>query len=141
MAGAQRLALVLLAAALLAAVTSPSPFADIAARAGVTQPAVYGPAGHKDFILEATGCGIALIDFDEDGWLDIFVLSGTRFKDPPTATNRLYRNQRNGTFAPVTAGLEKTGWPSSVTAGDYDNDGHVDLFVTYWNTNVLYRWQ
>lgn len=134
MAGTQRLALALFAAAFAGA-----PFTDISARAGFTQPVIYGPADHKDYILEATGCGLALIDFDEDGWLDVFVLSGTRFNST-AGSNRLYRNQRNGTFAEMDVGLRKTGWPSSVTAGDFNGDGHLDLFVTYWGQNVLYRW-
>ena len=130
-----------LALALLASAYTGAPFTDMARTAGLNQPAIYGPADHKDYILEATGCGLALIDFDEDGWLDVLVLSGTRFGET-VGTNRLYRNQRNGTFAEVTkqAGLERSGWASSVTAGDFSGDGHADLFVTYWGQNVLYRW-
>jgi hypothetical protein len=85
---------------------------------------------------------VAFLDYDNDGWLDIFVLCGTRINGAPEgATNRLYRNNRNGTFADVTerAGLLRTGWASSVTVGDYNNDGFEDLFVTYWGRNVLYR--
>ena len=88
------------------------------------------------------GCGVAFIDYDNDGWLDIFVLSGTPVENPPAgAHNRLYKNNRNGTFTDVTeqAGLKRSGWASSVSVGDYDNDGFDDLFVTYWGQNVLYR--
>ncbi len=75
------------------------------------------------------GCGCALFDYDNDGWLDIFILCGTRFEAAPEgATNRLYKNNRDGTFSDVTAkaGLLRTGWPSGVCVGDYDNDGFED---------------
>jgi hypothetical protein len=117
-------------------------FTDIAAQAGLRSPVIYGPADHKTYILETTGCGCAFVDYDNDGWMDLFILSGTRFDDPPAdATNRLYHNNRDGTFSDVTekAGLKRTGWASAVTVGDYNNDGFEDLFVTYWGQNVLYR--
>src|SRR5206468_9667606 len=74
-------------------------------------------------------------------WLDIFVLSGSRLEGAPDATNRLYRNNRDGTFTDVTekAGLRRSGWASAVAIGDYNNDGFDDLFVTYFGQNVLYR--
>ena len=81
-------------------------------------------------------------DFDNDGWLDIFLLSGTRLADASGGTsNRLFKNNRDGTFTDVTerAGLLKTGWACGVCVGDYNNDGFEDLFVTYWGQNVLYR--
>ena len=117
-------------------------FTDIAASAKLLHPTIHGPVDHKDYILEATGCGAAFLDFDNDGWLDVLMLSGTRFKNPPSNTgNRLYRNNGNGTFSDVTAakGLIKVGWASSVTVGDFDNDGFEDLFITYWGQNILYR--
>jgi hypothetical protein len=117
-------------------------FTDIASQAGLTAPTVYGGVEKKDFIIETVGCGCAFIDYDGDGWLDIFVLSGTRISGAPDGvTNRLYKNNRDGTFSDVTdkAGLRKTGWASAVCVGDYNNDGHEDLFVTYWGQNVLYR--
>ena len=124
---------------------------DVAARAGLTAPSVYGGVDRKRFIIETNGAGVALLDYDNDGWLDALVLSGTRLAEPARAdvawprgqapTNRLYRNQRDGTFVDVTdrAGLRRTAWSSSVCAGDYDNDGWLDLFVTAYGTNVLYR--
>jgi hypothetical protein len=117
-------------------------FTDIAAAAGLNAPTIYGGINKKDAIIETTGCGAAFIDYDNDGWLDIFVLCGTRLSgDPKDATNRLYHNNRDGTFTDVTekAGLRRTGWASAVCVGDYNNDGHEDLFITYWGQNVLYR--
>jgi hypothetical protein len=116
-------------------------FTDIAEAAGLRKQVVLGDPDHKSWIIETTGCGAAFIDYDNDGWLDIFLLSGTTVEGPTQATNRLYRNNRDGTFTEVTeeAGLRRTGWASSVTVGDYNNDGFDDLFVTYWGQNVLYR--
>lgn len=115
---------------------------DIAAKAGLTAPVIYGGVDRKQYILETVGCGCAFIDYDNDGWLDILLLSGTRLEgDPPEATNRLYKNNRDGTFTDITekAGLRRTGWAASVCVGDYNNDGFEDLFITYWGENVLYR--
>ena len=117
-------------------------FTDVAEKAGLRAPLIYGPEDHRTYILETVGCGCAFVDYDNDGWLDIFTLSGTRLEgDPAGATNRLYKNNRDGTFTDVTvkAGLMKVGWASAVTVGDYNNDGFDDLFVTYWGQNVLYR--
>jgi len=119
----------------------PAHFTDVAKAAGLTKPVICGASDHKAWILEAVGCGAAFIDYDNDGWMDIFLLSGTTLEGSLEATNRLYRNNRDGTFTDVTekAGLRRTGWASSVTVGDYNNDGHEDLFITYWGQNVLYR--
>jgi hypothetical protein len=121
-------------------------FTDVAKEAGLHAPVICGTADRKTWILEAVGCGAAFIDYDNDGWMDIFLLSGTtlegtNFNTSPDATNRLYRNNRDGTFTDVTekAGLRRSGWASAVTVGDYNNDGHEDLFITYWGQNVLYR--
>src|SRR5258706_7154970 len=115
---------------------------DIAAQAGLTAPVIYGGVDKKDYIFETVGCGVAFFDFDNDGWLDIFLLSGTRVKDAPkSATNRLYKNNRDGTFSDVTARarLTRTGWASAVTIADYNNDGFDDLFITYYGLKALYR--
>lgn len=119
-----------------------SRFVDIGAQAGLKYPSIYGPLDRSTYIVETVGCGVAFFDYDNDGWLDIFVLSGTRLDDPPPQnSNRLYKNNRDGTFTDVTekSGLLRTGWASAVTIGDYNNDGHEDLFITYWGQNVLYR--
>jgi len=117
-------------------------FTDVATHAGLRAPVIYGPTDRMDYILESMGCGVALIDFDNDGWLDIFLLSGTRHEGPVEgATNRLYKNNRDGTFTDVTvkAGLVRQGWAFGVTVGDYNQDGFEDLFITGWPQNVLYR--
>jgi len=119
-----------------------SQLTDVAAQAGLTEPIVYGGIDSKDYIIEVVGCGVAFFDYDNDGWMDVLVLSGTRIEGaPPGATNRLYKNNRDGTFTDVTeqAGLTRTGWASAVTVGDYDNDGFDDLFITYYGHHVLYH--
>ncbi|HUS10474.1 MAG TPA: CRTAC1 family protein [Pyrinomonadaceae bacterium] len=122
----------------------PVTFTDIAGAAGLSSPTIYGGIDRKRFIIETNGCGVAFFDYDNDGWLDVLILSGTRLEALPSGakpTNRLYRNNRNGTFTEITdkAGLRRSGWASSVCIGDYDNDGYDDLFITYWGQNVLYR--
>src|SRR5439155_26110341 len=105
----------------------------------------------KRFIIETNGAGTAFLDYDNDGWIDALVLSGTRLKEgtreqetygPGQApTSHLYRNNRDGTFTDVTAraGLNASGWASGVCVADYDNDGWLDLFITFYGRNVLYH--
>jgi hypothetical protein len=122
----------------------PVSFTDVAGAVGLSEPTVYGDVDKKRYIIETNGCGVAFVDYDNDGWVDLFTLSGTRLtgitaKQEPT--NRMYRNKGNGTFVDVTdkAGLRRSGWASSVCVGDYNNDSHEDLFITYWGKNVLYK--
>jgi hypothetical protein len=117
-------------------------FTDVAGHAGLRAPVIFGPPDRMDYILESMGCGVAFLDYDNDGWLDIFLLSGTRREGAVEgATNRLYKNNRDGTFTDVTAkaGLVRQGWAFGVTVGDYNNDGFDDLFITGWPQNILYR--
>jgi hypothetical protein len=117
-------------------------FVDVAAAAGLHAPVIYGDVEIKKYIVESTGCGCAFIDYDNDGWMDLFVLCGTRLGGAPEgATNRLYKNNRDGTFTDVTeqAGLRSVGWACGVCIGDYNNDGFDDIFCTNFGQNVLYR--
>ncbi len=122
----------------------PVSFVDVAARAGLTEPIIYGGLEQKKYIIETNGSGVAFLDYDNDGWVDILLLNGTRLEGFPKGkepTLRLYRNQRNGSFTDATAkaGLRQVGWASAICAGDYDNDGHEDFYLTYWGQNALYR--
>jgi enediyne biosynthesis protein E4 len=119
-------------------------FTDEAAKAGLTMKNVFGGVDTKKYIIETTGTGVAIFDYDNDGWPDIFVVNGTTLDASPSAsgpTNHLYRNNHDGTFTDVTekAGLRHTGWGQGVCVGDYDNDGYEDLYVTYYGKNVLYH--
>jgi hypothetical protein len=119
-------------------------YVDFASQAGLTTRTVLTGHESKDFLLSTTGGGIALFDYDNDGWLDIFIVNSwglSRFPKGEEPTNHLYRNNRDGTFTDVTAkaNLVRSGWGQGVCVGDYNNDGLLDLFVTYYGKNVLYR--
>lgn len=115
-------------------------FRDIAAEAGLKAVNVAGNVTGKNYIIEDTGTGVALLDYDNDGLLDIFFVQGDRFQ--PVAlipTVHLYHNLGGLRFEDVTAkaGLGHLCWGQGICAGDFDNDGYVDLFVTQWGQNVL----
>jgi hypothetical protein len=119
-------------------------FTDIAAKAGLLSPVIFGGENTKKYIIETTGTGVAIFDYDNDGWPDIFIVNGTTLDlldKGKTPTSHLYRNNHDGTFTDVTekAGLTHTGWGQGVCVGDYDNDGYEDLYVTYYGKNVLYH--
>jgi enediyne biosynthesis protein E4 len=119
-------------------------FRSAAPEAGLTATTVFGGREGNRYLLETTGCGVALLDYDGDGWQDVFLVNGTTLEGFPPGqapTNHLYRNRGDGRFEDVTkkAGLAESGWGQGACAGDYDNDGHVDLFVSYWGQNHLYR--
>jgi hypothetical protein len=120
-------------------------FVNVAREAGLRSKTVFGGENKNRFLLETTGCGCAFIDYDNDGWLDIFLVNGTRLEAKWTPgqapVSRLYKNNRDGTFTDVTleAGVARTGWGQGVCAGDYNNDGFEDLFVTYWGECALWH--
>ena len=119
-------------------------FTDVAERSGLTAINVFGGKDTKKYIIETTGTGVAIFDYDNDGWPDLFLVNGTTlegFPEGKAPTNHLYHNNHDGTFTDVTvtAGLADTGWGQGVCAGDYDNDGWRDLYVTYYGKNRLYH--
>ena len=119
-------------------------FLNVARESGLNAKTIFGGEHKNKYLLETTGCGVAFYDYDNDGWLDIFFVNGTRLEGFPAGsepTSRLFRNNRDGTFTDVTlkAGVAHTGWGQACCVGDYDNDGWDDLFVTYFGKNVLYH--
>jgi enediyne biosynthesis protein E4 len=124
-----------LAALVVTAVPYKPDFRNVAREAGLRDVFPNGGLTAKRFIIETTGSGIGWIDYDNDGRPDLFVLSGDG------GSNRMYHNEGHDRFRDVTRmlGLVSSGWAEGVCAGDYDNDGYTDLFVTYWGQNRLYR--
>ena len=144
----------LIAALLIAAdtVTAPPPkFVDITEAAGVRFRHQASPTSRK-YLPETMGSGVALFDYDGDGLLDLYLVNGAPIHDPtppgtipaktgPKYWNRLYHQQRDGTFEDVTekAGVAGTGYGMGVAVADYDNDGFEDLYVTQYGRNILYH--
>jgi hypothetical protein len=124
---------------------SPVQYIDVAEKAGLTIPNVWGGVDHKRVIIETKGSGIAFFDYDNDGWLDIYLSNGSRLDAHWPAgqepTTHLYKNNRDGTFTDVTrqSGIGRTGWQTGICVGDYNNDGWDDLFCTFWGHNILFR--
>ena len=150
-------ALVAIAGALLLTATASEPdmrFSDATAASGIGFAHASSATSNK-YLPETMGGGVALLDVDNDGRLDVFFTNGARLADPmpPGATpdksapefwNRLYRQNDDGTFADVTEKAGLTGMPQNlygmgVAVGDYDNDGFDDLYVTSYGRNTLYR--
>ncbi len=119
-------------------------FVDVSEQAGLDFVHINGEKLVKNYIFEAKGGGIAFLDYDGDGWLDVYVVQGStveRFRKGDNPHGALFRNQRDGTFRDVTqaAGLTRGAWGMGVTCADYDNDGWTDLYLTNYGPNILYR--
>ncbi|MDA2933426.1 CRTAC1 family protein [Acidobacteria bacterium AH-259-D05] len=119
-------------------------FVDIAQEAGLHFRHVSG-SPEKNYILETIGGGVAWIDYNRDGWPDLFLVNGGRWEDllkgEQGVSSALYRNNRDGTFTDVTksAGLRSKYWGMGVAVGDYNNDGWPDLYICNYGSNMLYR--
>ncbi len=126
-------------------------FEDVTAKSGIRFKHETSRTRQK-YLPESMGAGVAMFDYDNDGWLDLFFVNGAKLQDPmprgsspdksdPRYWNRLYHNNRDGTFADVTekAGLQGRLYGMGVATGDYDNDGYVDLLVTNLGGNILYH--
>jgi hypothetical protein len=123
----------------------PATFRDVSAKAGVTAANVSG-SREKNYVLEVNGGGACWLDYDNDGFVDLYLVNGSTLealqgKKPRPVSNHLYRNNGNGTFTDVTARarVSGSGWGFGCVAADYDNDGRTDLLVTNFGRNNLYR--
>jgi hypothetical protein len=149
MQGSWRSAAVLVAVVAVSAAAAPDgppgfSFTNIAREAGLDAKIVFGGATANKYLIETTGTGVAMIDYDGDGRLDLFFVNGSTLEGFPPGeapTNHLYRNAGGGRFEDVTerAGLAASGWGQGACVGDYDNDGKDDLLVSYWGQNHLYH--
>jgi enediyne biosynthesis protein E4 len=119
-------------------------FVDVAKEAGLNVEMIFGGEHRNKYLLETTGCGAAFFDYDQDDWVDIFLVNGWRLEGFPKGKEpvcRLFKNNRDGTFTDVTikAGLARSGWGQACCVGDYNNDGWNDLFVSYYGQNALFK--
>ena len=137
------LALLAAAAALLCPPMARGQFEDVSSTSGLVAPLISGSPG-KPYILESMGGGVGFLDYDADGWIDIYLVNGgtleslAGLEEPPS--NRLYRNNRDGTFTDVTdkCGVGDRSWGMGVAVADVDNNGFEDIFVTNYGPNRLY---
>jgi len=117
-------------------------YRDIAKQAGLAGVNVSGSETSKQYIVETTGNGVAIFDFDNDGLPDIFLVNSGRLEKNAAQPNHfLYHNLGGLKFEDVTdkAGIKSTGWGQGVCVGEIDNHGYPDLFITQWGQKVLYR--
>lgn len=130
-----------------AAHPAPAWFVDVAPEAGLTVRNTNGSATNKQYIVESTGSGVAVIDYDNDGWPDLYLVNGAKLPEAqprvdtsPAPTGHLFHNNHDGTFTDVTrgSGLDQSFWGQGACVGDYDNDGLPDLYVTAYGHNRLY---
>lgn len=123
--------------------TPPIDFRDVAASLNLSGKNVYGGEKSKRYILEMTGNGVAILDYNDDGRRDVLLINGTRFElaEAEQPSHYLYSNEGKGRFTDVSdeSGIGGGGWAQGVCAGDYDNDGHTDLLITHYGYNRLYR--
>lgn len=124
---------------------TPAWFVDVAASAGISVRNVNGSVTSKRYIIESTGSGVAILDYDHDGWPDIFLVNGSELpsgkRSGELPTSHLFHNNHDGTFTDVTvkAGVALTAWGQGACVGDYDNDGFDDLYVTAYGHNHLFH--
>lgn len=126
---------------LLLAALAPVTFVDKAREAGLTLTVINGDPKEKKFLIESIGGGITVIDYNNDGWMDLYIPNGSTITGRSTARGALYKNNGNGTFRDVTAtaGITHRGWGKGALAFDFDNDGYQDLYIVNFGPNVLYR--